>query len=77
MGEWLRQRLASRQQEFREVAYAPPPRRDPYSEVGTTTELAEEWQVERVLDHEYADYNGRFVFHLEWLHDNGRDRELS
>ena len=28
MGEWLRERLAARNREFREVAYGPPPQRE-------------------------------------------------
>ena len=66
MGEWLRERLEMRNREFREVAYGPPPRRDAINEVAGGTELAEEHQVERVLGHEFNDYTGRLVFHLEW-----------
>ena len=59
------------------VAYGPPPARNPFAEVGSVAEWADKWQVERVLGHEYADYNGRFHFNLEWEHDDTHARETS
>ena len=76
LGRWLSLRLIERNRLCREVVFRPPPKRPAVSEVARAVEEAQDWQVERIRDHEWNDYTGRLVFLLEWTHvRDGREEE--